>query len=419
MSTISIELIAHPFHVFFFFLKKPLPKLFRRKPNWLLPITAFPIDIGTFVPETIFLLFLCYGMNIPYQFVILTHSDHFSLELDNPIWPYPLTSFSFGCHYFRRNVLKWILNGMVKPELLEERIFNSITWAPRIWGPWDNLFDCRDRYAEYDWGFSYGYWSGSKQIKEDELSETAIYSNYFWYIYHKKGEVQETDSDFLQSGTMQYQTRDISFKEEGFFRISQLIWDLRIHSFSYSKIRPLSLCFHVENSLQMKMKRWQSGLVPVPGEKSLLNIWLATVKKEQRMTKDETLLVFTLVVSSVSIFLFGILIFMVITFAIAVRIYPIFIFLLKERIKPLVEALYDKLPWIWEVSLSRYWDRLIDFLDRYLWACAQRIQTGISLFLSRKKKALRESNRGWDTLSLLSNLFWILKTTLAVGYRLL
>ncbi|KAL5672444.1 hypothetical protein ACJX0J_016750, partial [Zea mays] len=95
------------------------------------------------------------------------------------------------------------------------------------------------------------------------------------------------------------------------------------------------------------------------------------VKKEQRMTKDETLLVFTLVVSSVSIFLFGILLFMVlisatrdfrertksklvkimiwagivvITFAIAVRIYPIFIFLLKERIKPLVEALYDKLP---------------------------------------------------------------------------
>lgn len=83
------------------------------------------------------------------------------------------------------------------------------------------------------------------------------------------------------------------------------------------------------------------------------------------MTKDETLLVFTLVVSSVSIFLFGILLFMVlisatrdfrertksklvkimiwagivvITFAIAVRIYPIFIFLLKERIKPLVEV---------------------------------------------------------------------------------
>ncbi|KAL5646186.1 hypothetical protein ACJX0J_000317 [Zea mays] len=400
---------------------------FRRKPNWLLPIT-------TFVPETIFLIVLMLWYEI-YHTNSLTHSDHFSLELDNPIWPYPLAI----CHYFFEKG-----NGMVKPELLEERIFNSITWAPRIWGPWDNLFDCRDRYAEYDWGFSYGYWSGSKQIKEDELSETAIYSNYFWYIYHKKGEVQETDSDFLQSGTMQYQTRDISFKEEGFFRISQLIWDLRIHSFSYSKIRPLSLCFHVENSLQMKMKRWQSGLVPVPGEKSLLNIWLATVKKEQRMTKDETLLVFTLVVSSVSIFLFGILLFMVlisatrdfrertksklvkimiwagivvITFAIAVRIYPIFIFLLKERIKPLVEALYDKLPWIWEVSLSRYWDRLIDFLDRYLWACAQRIQTGI-----RKQKGNSLYARAIEVgihLSLLSNLFWILKTTLAVGYRLL
>ncbi|KAL5647371.1 hypothetical protein ACJX0J_041726 [Zea mays] len=301
----------------------------------------------------------------------------------------------FECHYFFEKG-----NGMVKPELLEERIFNSITWAPRIWGPWDNLFDCRDKYTEYDWGFSY----------EDELSETAIYSNYLWYIYHKKGEVQETDSDFLQSGTMQYQTRDISFKEEGFFRISQLIWDLRIHSFSYSKITPLSLCFH--------MKRWQSGLVPVPGEKSLLNIWLATVKKEQRMTKDETLLVFTLVVSSVSIFLFGILLFMVLIsatrdfrertksklllpFAIVVRIYPIFIFLLKERIKPLVEALYDKLPKIWEVSLSRYWDRLIDFLDRYLWALyARAIEVGIHL-------------------SLMSNLFRILKTTLAVGYHLL
>jgi len=36
------------------------------------------------------------------------------------------------------------------------------------------------------------------------------------------------------------------------------------------------------------------------------------------------------------------------TFAIAVRIYLIFIFLFKEQIKPLVEALYDKLPWIWE-----------------------------------------------------------------------
>lgn len=176
------------------------------------------------------------------------------------------------------------------------------------------------------------------------------------------------------------------------------------------------------------------------------------------MTKDETLLVFTLVVSSVSVFLFGILLFMVlisatrdfrertksklvkimiwagivvITFAIAVRIYPIFIFLLKERRKPLVEALYDKLPWIWEVSLSRYWDRLIDFLDliaTYGRALKGYIQTGIRkqkgefvvIFSCRVKKSIyaRAIAVGIH-LSLLSNLFWILKTTLAVGYHLL
>ncbi|KAL5643984.1 hypothetical protein ACJX0J_002944, partial [Zea mays] len=77
---------------------------------------------------------------------------------------------------------------------------------------------------------------------------------------------------------------------------------------------------------------------------------------------------------------------------------------------------------------SRYWDRLIDFLDRYLWACAQRIQTGIRkqkgefvvTFSCRVKKRLyaRAIEVGIH-LSLLSNLFWILKTTLAVGYRLL
>ena len=75
----------------------------------------------------------------------------------------------------------------------------------------------------------------------------------------------------------------------------------------------------------------------------------------------------------------------VITFAIAVRIYPypIFIFLLKERRKPLVEALYDKLPWIWEVSLSRYWDRLIDFLD--LIATYRRALKGYKQGFANKK----------------------------------
>ncbi|RCU61604.1 hypothetical protein SETIT_J017300v2 [Setaria italica] len=142
------------------------------------------------------------------------------------------------------------------------------------------------------------------------------------------------------------------------------------------------------------------------------------------MTKDETLLVFTLVVSSVSVFLFGILLFMVlisatrdfrertksklvkimiwagivvITFAIAVRISDLYLFA-QERIKPLVEALYDKLPG------------------------SGKIQTGIRkqkgefvvTFSCRVKKRLyaRAIEVGIH-LSLLSNLFWILKTTLA------
>ena len=39
-------------------------------------------------------------------------------------------------------------------------------------------------------------------------------------IYDEEDELQENDSEFLQSGTMQYQIRDRSSKEKGVFRIS-------------------------------------------------------------------------------------------------------------------------------------------------------------------------------------------------------
>ncbi|XP_049399715.1 protein Ycf2 A-like [Solanum stenotomum] len=42
-------------------------------------------------------------------------------------------------------------------------------------------------------------------------------------LYDENDELQETDSGFLQSGTMQYQTRDRSSKEQGLFRTSQFI----------------------------------------------------------------------------------------------------------------------------------------------------------------------------------------------------
>ncbi|KAL2899295.1 Protein Ycf2 [Bienertia sinuspersici] len=71
-------------------------------------------------------------------------------------------------------------------------------------------------------------------------------------IYDKEDELQKNDSEFLQSGTVQYQTRDRSSKEQGFFRISQFIWDPTDPLFFLLKISPLSLCFPIENSLQMK-----------------------------------------------------------------------------------------------------------------------------------------------------------------------
>nr|AYP31976.1 hypothetical chloroplast RF21 [Canna iridiflora] len=99
--------------------------------------------------------------------------------------------------------------GTVDPQQqqIEEDLFNHIVWAPRIWRPCGNLFDCIERPTE----LGFPYWAGSFRGKR--------------IIYHKEDKLQENDSEFLQSGTMQYQTRDRSSKEQGFFRISQFIWD--------------------------------------------------------------------------------------------------------------------------------------------------------------------------------------------------
>nr|QWX90475.1 conserved hypothetical protein Ycf2 [Ludisia discolor]QWX90493.1 conserved hypothetical protein Ycf2 [Ludisia discolor]UNB13917.1 conserved hypothetical protein Ycf2 [Ludisia discolor]UNB13934.1 conserved hypothetical protein Ycf2 [Ludisia discolor] len=108
--------------------------------------------------------------------------------------------------------------GALDPQQIEEDFFNHIVWAPRIWRPCGNLFDCIERPTE----LGFPYWTGSKRI-----------------ISHKEDELQENDSEFLQSGTMQYQTRDRSSKEQGFFRISQFIWDPADPFFSLFKDQPL------------------------------------------------------------------------------------------------------------------------------------------------------------------------------------
>nr|QFV18607.1 hypothetical chloroplast RF2 [Delphinium anthriscifolium]QFV18623.1 hypothetical chloroplast RF2 [Delphinium anthriscifolium] len=99
--------------------------------------------------------------------------------------------------------------GALDPQQLEEDLFNhiDIVWAPRIWHPCANLLDCIERPNE----LGFPYWARSFRGKR--------------IIYHKEDELQENDSEFLQSGTLQYQTRDRSSKEQGFFRISQFIWD--------------------------------------------------------------------------------------------------------------------------------------------------------------------------------------------------
>nr|YP_010484390.1 Ycf2 [Tamarix laxa]YP_010484406.1 Ycf2 [Tamarix laxa]UVW79610.1 Ycf2 [Tamarix laxa]UVW79611.1 Ycf2 [Tamarix laxa] len=89
----------------------------------------------------------------------------------------------------------------------QEYLVNHIVWAPRIWHPWGFLFDCIERPNE----LGFPYWARSFRSK--------------WIIYDEEDELQENDSEFLQSGTMQYQTRDRSSKEQVFFRISQFIWD--------------------------------------------------------------------------------------------------------------------------------------------------------------------------------------------------
>ncbi|KAL2327655.1 hypothetical protein Fmac_021082 [Flemingia macrophylla] len=62
-------------------------------------------------------------------------------------------------------------------------------------------------------------------------------------IYDEEDELQENDSEFLQGGTVQYQTRDRSSKEQGFFQISQFIWDPADPLFFLFKDQPLVSVF--------------------------------------------------------------------------------------------------------------------------------------------------------------------------------
>uniref|UniRef100_A0A6N2M1N4 Protein Ycf2 n=1 Tax=Salix viminalis TaxID=40686 RepID=A0A6N2M1N4_SALVM len=117
------------------------------------------------------------------------------------------------------------VEGILDPQQIEEDLFNHIVWAPRIWSPWGFLFDCIERPNS----LGFPYWARSFRGKR--------------IIYGEEDELQENDSEFLQSGTMQYQIRDRSSKEQGVFRISQFIWDPADPLFFLFKDQPLVSVF--------------------------------------------------------------------------------------------------------------------------------------------------------------------------------
>nr|YP_008999976.1 hypothetical chloroplast RF21 [Agrostemma githago]YP_008999993.1 hypothetical chloroplast RF21 [Agrostemma githago]AGZ17967.1 hypothetical chloroplast RF21 [Agrostemma githago]AGZ17984.1 hypothetical chloroplast RF21 [Agrostemma githago] len=149
-------------------------------------------------------------------------------ELRNPLDMMQNGSCSILDHRFLYEKYKSELEkgeGALDPQQIEEDLFNPIVWAPRIWTPRSFLFYCIERPNS----LGFPYWAGSLQGKRS--------------IYDEEDELQENDSEFLQSGTMQYQTRDRSSKEQSFFRISQFIWDPADPLFFLSKDQPFVSVF--------------------------------------------------------------------------------------------------------------------------------------------------------------------------------
>nr|QJA16188.1 Ycf2 [Siraitia grosvenorii] len=153
--------------------------------------------------------------------------------------------------------------GVLDPQQIEEDLFNHIVWAPRIWRPWGFLFDCIERPNS----LGFPYWARSFRGKR--------------IIYDEEDELQENDSEFLQSGTVQYQTRDRSSKEQGFFRISQFIWDPADPLFFLFKDQPfVSVFSHREFFADEEMSK---GLLTSQTDlpTSIYKRWFINIKNTQ------------------------------------------------------------------------------------------------------------------------------------------
>ncbi|KAL5805840.1 hypothetical protein ACOSQ4_028573 [Xanthoceras sorbifolium] len=104
-----------------------------------------------------------------------------------------------------RNPLDMMRNGSCS--IVDQRFIYE-KYESEKWRPWGFLFDCIEKPNSLGFPYRAGSFRG-KGI-----------------IYDEKDELQENDSEFLQSRTMQYQTRDRSSKEQGFF-ISDLSFVFR------------------------------------------------------------------------------------------------------------------------------------------------------------------------------------------------
>ncbi|CAN1357340.1 Protein Ycf2 [Linum perenne] len=129
--------------------------------------------------------------------------------------------------------------------LVAEDLFD-IVWSPRIWRPWVLLFDCTERLNELGWPYGARSFLGKGSI------------------YDEEDELQENDEEEM-SRVEPCSTRcDMELPTNGaFFEQANSFGILEIHSFSYSMMIPLSLCFQIENSLQ-QMKRCQRGFFLLP-----------------------------------------------------------------------------------------------------------------------------------------------------------
>jgi len=118
--------------------------------------------------------------------------------------------------------------------------FNHIVWAPRIWSPWAFYLIVSKGPIHWDFPIGPGHFrvSGSFLMKKS-----------FKRMIRSSCRVEPCSTIY---------NIDLP-KNKAFFWINQFIWDPSNPLFFLFKDQPLSLCFHIENSLQMK--RCQKGFL--------------------------------------------------------------------------------------------------------------------------------------------------------------